>query len=65
METKSVNSKEYLKKHGKAGTKIKFSQRKKVEVIADTKHYTKGMILNPHITWADELIEKKIAKEVK
>lgn len=59
----NINSKEYLKKHGKAGTKIKLRERMKVEVIAETKHYKVGQVLNPHITWAEELIDKKIAKK--
>jgi hypothetical protein len=59
----NVDSKAYLLKHGKAGTKVKFTERKEVEIIKATKFYAVGDILNPHITWADELIESKIAKE--
>ncbi len=54
-----------LKRHGKAGTKIRYGTRKRVEVIVDTKFYKKGQILNPHAVMADQLIEDKIAKEVK
>lgn len=65
-ETKGVYSaKAMLLKHGEQGTKIRYTDRKKVEIIKATKHYSVGQVINPHVIKADELIDLKIAKEVK
>ena len=53
---------EYLKKHGKQRTSIKWRDRKAVEIIKNFNGYEVGMIVKPHVTWAEELIDKKIAK---
>lgn len=58
-----ISSKEYLEKNAKAKTKIKWRDRKKVEIVKATKHYKVGDIVKAHSTWADFLIEKGIAKE--
>jgi len=65
MRIKSMNSKEMLKRNAKAGRKIKYGDRIKLEVISDTKHYKKGQIINPHVVMGEQLIKDKIAKEVK
>lgn len=59
------DAKAMIEKHAKAGTKIKYAERKKVEIVKETKHYKVGMILEPHVIKADALIEQGIAKEVK
>ena len=67
-ETKKLaafDAKKMIAKHAEAGTKIKYADRKKVEVVKETKHYKVGMILEPHVIMADALIEQGIAKEVK
>lgn len=65
IDKKSMNSKEMLKRNAKAGRKIKYGDRIKLEVISDTKHYKKGQIINPHVVMGEQLIKDKIAKEVK
>jgi hypothetical protein len=64
-DTKSMDSKEMLKRNAKAGRKIKYSDRIKLEIITNTKHYKKGQIINPHVVMGEQLIKDKIAKEVK
>lgn len=64
-EGSGVDSKKMLKDLANEKRKIKFNDRVNVEVIKKTKHYRKGQKLNPHRTFAEELIKKKIAKEVK
>lgn len=59
------SSKKMLEDNGKKGTVIKFNERLKVEVIKETKHYSVGMILEPHKVKGLALIEQGIAKEVK
>ena len=62
---KAIDTKKLLKDLGSKETKMRYTDRKKVEVLKDTKHYRKGQIIAPHVTFADALIENKIAKEVK
>jgi len=64
-DTKSMDSKEMLKRNAKAKRKIKYSDRIKLEIITNTKHYKKGQIINPHVVMGEQLIKDKIAKEVK
>lgn len=64
-DTKSMDSKEMLKRNAKAERKIKYSSRIKLEIITNTKHYKKGQIINPHVVMGEQLIKDKIAKEVK
>ena len=65
MSEKTVDSKKMLKNLANEGRKIKFNDRVELEVLADTKHYKKGQIINPHVTFAEVLIVKKIAKATK
>jgi len=65
IDKKSMDSKEMLKRNAKAGRKIKYSDRIKLEIITNTKHYKKGQIINPHVVMGEQLIKDKIAKEVK
>ena len=64
-ETKQVDTKKMLKELAAKKAKVRFSERKKVEILEATKHYRKGQVITPHVTFADELIKSKIAKEVK
>ena len=64
-ESKTVDSKKMLKNLANEKVKIKFGDRIELEIVADTKHYKKGQIINPHVTWGKQLIKDKIAKEVK
>lgn len=64
-KTPLFDAKGMLEKHTQAKTKIKYGERKEVEIIADTKYYKKGQVIRPHLIVADRLIEQKIAKEVK
>lgn len=65
VEGSELDSKAMLKSLANQRRKIKFNDRMSVEVIKKTKHYRKGQVLNPHRTFAEELIKNKIAKEVK
>jgi hypothetical protein len=47
----------------KVGGIVKYKERKRVEIIADTKHYKVGQIINPHKIMGEALIEQGIAKE--
>lgn len=62
---KSINMKSVLKEAAKEKRKIRYNDRQKVEIVEDTKHYKKGMIVSPHKVVAEALISQKIAKEVK
>lgn len=61
----TVDSKKMLKDLANKKVKVKFSERKEVEIIKATKFYKEGQVVNPHVTFADELIKLGIAKEVK
>lgn len=47
------------------GTKINYSERKKIEMLEDAMQLKKGVIYNLHVSKSDFLIEQKKAKEVK
>ena len=64
-ELKTIDTKALLVELGSKKTKMRYSDRKTVEILEDTKHYKKGQIISPHVTFADELIKLKIAKESK
>ena len=64
-EVASFSAKAMLLENAEKGTKIKYSDRKKVEIVKATKHYKVGMIVNPHLVKADALIKQGIAKAVK
>jgi len=61
----TLNSKEMLENAGKENRKVRYNERMQVEIIADTKHYKKGMVINPHTVVGEQLIKDKIAKSVK
>lgn len=60
-----MDSKNMLKNAANNGTKIKYTDRVKLEILKDTKYYKKGQIVSPHKVVADELVKKKVAKKVK
>lgn len=64
-EVATFNVKAMLLENAEKGTKIKYSDRKKVEIVKETKHYKVGMIVNPHLVKADALIKQGIAKAIK
>ena len=64
-EVATFNVKAMLLENAEKGTKIKYSDRKKVEIVKETKHYKVGMIVNPHLVKADALIKQGIANAIK
>lgn len=64
-EAKSFNAKKMLEENGKNGTKIRYNDRMKVEIITPTKHLKVGTVFSPHLVKAKALIEQGFAKEVK
>ena len=64
-KTIKVDAKEMLKNLALKQEKIRFDERKALEIIKETEFYKEGQIINPHITFANVLIEKGIAKEYK
>lgn len=56
-----MDAKGMLKKHGEAGTKIRYQDRVCLKVIKETKFYRKGQIINPHPVMGDQLIADGIA----
>ena len=60
----TVDTKSLLKTLASQKRKIKFNERKEVIILKDTKHYKKDAVIKPHITFAEELIKKGIAKAV-
>ena len=64
-EVATFNVKAMLLENAEKGTKIKYSYRKKVEIVKETKHYKVGMIVNPHLVKAEALIKQGIAKAIK
>jgi hypothetical protein len=65
QEEATFSSKKMLAKHAKAKTKIRYADRKKVEIVQNTKHYNIGDVINPHKIVAEELIGSGIAKAYK
>ncbi len=65
QEAATFSSKAMLLENAKKETVITYSDRLKVEIIKETKHYKLGQIINPHKIKGLALIEAKIAKEVK
>lgn len=63
--TTFFSAKAMLLENAGKGTKIKYNDRKKVEIVKTTNHYKVGMIVSPHRIKADALIKQGIAKEVK
>jgi len=61
----AFDAKAMLLENAEKGTKIKYSDRQKVEIVKATKHYKVGKIITPHKVKAEALIKAGIAKEVK
>ena len=64
-EFKTMDAKGMIAEHAKKGTKIRYGERKKVRVIADTAYHKKGIELKPHVIMANQLIKDGIAVEIK
>lgn len=58
----TMNSKEFIAKHAKAGTKFKYNDRKEVIAIVDGKNMKKGDVLNPHVLMAEQMIKDGLVK---
>lgn len=61
-----INVNDVLKKNKQAHDnkrKIKRNERIKLEILKNTRYYTKGQHIAPAIALAEHLIEKKIAKK--
>jgi len=46
-----------------SGTKIKYNDRLKVEILVDTRFYKAGQVVNPHKVKGQALIDQGIAKK--
>ena len=64
-EVTTFSSKAMLLENAEKGTKITYSDRLKVEIVKETKHYKVGMVLSPHKIKGEALIKQGIAKEFK
>jgi len=64
-EVATFSSRKMLLENAEKGTKIFYSDRLKVEIIKDTKHYKVGMVTSPHKIKGLALISQGIAKEYK
>jgi len=64
-EVASFSSRAMLLENAKKGTKIFYSDRLKVEIVKETRHYKVGMVLSPHKVKGEALINQGIAKEYK
>lgn len=64
-EAATFSSKAMLLENAEKGTKIRYNDRLKVEIVRATKHYKVGKQITPHKVKADALIKAGIAKEVK
>lgn len=60
----SIDSKKMLRELADNNVKIRFTQRKQVQLLKQTAFYHEGQIITPHITFADYLIKQKLAKAV-
>ena len=65
QEAATFSAKAMLLENAQKGTKIKYNDRLKVEIVKATTHYKVGMIINPHKVKAEALINAGIAKKVK
>lgn len=64
-QVKEPSSKAMLAKANAEKRVIKFADRVKLEIIKNTRYYKVGQKINPHRLVAEQLIEAKIAKELK
>lgn len=60
-----MDAKKVLKTASEQGRKVKRTDRMELEILKDTKFYKKGQIVTPHPVLGEELVAKKIAKELK
>jgi hypothetical protein len=65
QEVATFDAKAMLLENAEKGTKIKYNDRLKVEIVKPTKYYKVGKIINPHKIKGEALIKAGIAKEVK
>jgi len=59
----TFSSKKMLKENAEKGTKIKYNDRLKVEIIQQTQFYKIGQVINPAKVKGQALIDQKIAKK--
>lgn len=59
------DAKGMIKTNSEKNTKIKYGERKSVEIIKDTKYLKAGRVISPHLVMADQMIKDKIAVAVK
>jgi hypothetical protein len=64
-KTETFDSKVMLSRANEKKLKIRYTDRVKLEIIKETKHYKLGKIITPHRLVADELVRLDIAKVVK
>lgn len=62
---KTMDAKGMIALAVKEKTIISYGERKKIEIVENTKYFKKGQIIEPHSLMANQLIKDKIAKEVK
>jgi hypothetical protein len=62
-EVATFSSRKMLLENAEKETVIKYSDRLKVEIVKETKHYKVGMITSPHRIKGEALIKQGIAKE--
>lgn len=63
-EGAEFSSKEMLTSNADAKTKIRYTDRLKVEILHDTQFYKAGQIINPHKVKGEALVKQGIAKKV-
>lgn len=56
------DSKAMLAENGKKRTIVKYNDRLKLEIVADTRHYRAGQIITPHKVMGEALVKQGIAK---
>lgn len=59
-----IDAPKVLKESAEKSRIIKRTDRMTLEVLRDTKYYTKGQIITPHPVLGEELVKNKVAKEV-
>jgi len=62
-KTLVFDSKKMLEENGKKETKVRYTDRMAVEIIAKTEFYNVGDIIYPHKVKAEALISQKIGKK--
>lgn len=63
-KSKGLDTKKMLKENGNKRTKIRFSQRTKIEILEDTKFFKKGDTLEVHKVVAEQYVKDKLAKKL-